>query len=105
MRSGRVVYNSDIMQYGVIRKRLPDKTGVCPLDPITLEEGNHNFVEGMDGWKSVPKDHLVQKWVDFFDTIYDADWYVNTCGCEFDEHYIENPHEVFKALRKIFQCD
>lgn len=38
MRSGRVVYNGDIMQYGVVRKRLPDKIGVCPLDPITLEE-------------------------------------------------------------------
>jgi len=105
MRSGKVVYNGDTMQFGVIRKRLPDKTGVCLLDLITLEEDHHNFVEGMDGWKTVPKDHLVQKWIDFFDILDKADWYVNTCGCEFDEHYIENPHEVFRAIRKLFQCD
>jgi len=53
----------------------------------------------------VPKGHLVQKWIDFFDTLDKAEWYVNTCGCKFDEHYIENPHEVFRAIRKIFQCD
>jgi len=103
MRSGKVVYDSKTMEYGVVRKRLPDKTGVCLLDPITLEESYKTFEEGMEGWKTVPKDHLIQKWVDFFDIVEKADWFINTCGCEVDEHYIENPHAVFKQIRKLFE--
>ncbi len=102
MRNGRVVYNSDTMEFGVVRKRLPDKTGVCPLDPITHEENWKSWTEGTKGWKAVPNGHLVQKWVDFFDIVEDADWYI-TGGCnEIDEHSIEDQDEVFKQIRKLF---
>lgn len=102
MRSGKVVYDNKTMEYGVVRKRLPDKTGVCLLDPITLEESCKTFEEDMRGWKPVPKDHLVQKWVDFFDIVEEADWYIDTPG-EVGEHYIENRHAVFKQIRKLFE--
>lgn len=111
MKSGRVVLNADTSLFGVIRKRAqrladaPPKrmTGVTLIDSVSLEEDYNSWTEGINGWKPVPKDHILQMWVSFFDTVYEADWYINHCeNCEADEHYMEKPHEVFAAMRKIF---
>lgn len=99
----RVVFKPDIIRFGVVRER-NGEPGVCLLDPITLEEVYGNWEAQAKGWITIPRDHLVYKWVNFFETVYGGDWYMNHCeNCECDEYYLEDPHAVFAAVRKLFE--
>lgn len=80
------------------------------VDPIEFNKGQtmRAFGDAEYDWHSLPCDDPRVQYISLFDVIEggEADWYYgiqsgndNTCV---DEAYIENPHEVFRQIRRIF---
>lgn len=93
---------------GEKEKEMHSNYMVTILDPITFRELEDVQLHGSDyDWYDLPiDDPRVQFW-ESMKVIHDADWYItgymdNRESLEVDEHYIENQHEVFEKLRKIF---
>ncbi len=76
------------------------------MDPITFEWDYQNRERSGIEWTTLPKGDPRVQYVELFDTIYGAKWYHSFIGgddnTEINEYYIENPHEVFLKIKKIF---
>jgi len=79
------------------------------LDPVMF--GVTTTVTAISGneydWQSLPINDPRVQYVNLFDVIESADWYHHTTAHDesaiVDEAYIENTHEVFDRIRKIFK--
>ena len=92
-------------------KELGTNYVVDVLDPIDFNkiETVRGFGDEEHDWYRLPRDDpRVQFW-ELFSVIEggDADWYYSIAGigdnAEVDEAYIENKHEVFELVRKLFE--
>ena len=76
------------------------------LDPINFHTTKTVQLVSPDyDWLALPKEDPRVRFIKLFDAIYGADWYYGIPEhCEVDEAYIENPHDVFEQIRKIFEA-
>ena len=79
---------------------------IFPMDPITFDWSYQNRESVGRDWLALPKDDPRVQFVSFFNAIYDAKWHYSFVSAddntEIDEFRIENEHEVFLKIRKIF---
>lgn len=79
---------------------------VIPVDPVTFKEIQEQWQQTSTDWNQLPADDPRVQYVALFKAIYDADWYHGgySDGDDIvvDEAIIENEHEVFNRIRKIF---
>lgn len=79
------------------------------LSPVTLEPDYVvSLLSPNYDWIPLPDSDDRVRFLKLFQAIDDADWYFNVITGndrvegEVEERYIENPHEVFQKIRKIF---
>lgn len=79
---------------------------VFPLDPVDFTWDWKNRLHSTADWRTLPDSDPRVQYMTLFDIIETADWHYGIAGgddnCEVDEAYIENTHEVFRRIRKLF---
>lgn len=77
------------------------------LDPINFTWNYKNREYATTDWTPLPKNDPRVQFMALLDAIESADWYYGIASIDenakVDEAYIENPHEVFRRIKKIFE--
>lgn len=112
-KTGRIGLKKDLGDAGFKDTKWGDGTkewgsnyAIFPMDPITFDWKYQDREPVGKDWVTLPKGDPRVQFVELFDTIYGAKWYHGFTGgddnTEVDEYYIENPHEIFLKIRRIF---
>lgn len=79
---------------------------IFPMDPVMFTWDSKNRVHTTTDWIRLPETDPRVQYVTLFDVIEGglADWKYDTSheDCIVEYAHIENPHEVFQLIRKIF---
>ncbi len=82
---------------------------IIPVDPVTFKE-THNtehWQQVSSDWKQLSKNDPRVQYVALFKIVYDADWshtgYSDGDDIVVDEAFIENEHDTFESIRRIFE--
>jgi len=87
------------------------KVVVNRFNPYTYEESWTEFYEDANMWSPLSDDHMMSKFVKFFDILYDADLEIDaSCtnsrcdgyDTEIGEWYVNNRSELFKEVWELF---
>lgn len=119
----RVVYNGKTGELGLQRclgeagfkdkgwgdglKEWDSNYAVFLLDPVDFTWDIRKRVQSTTDWRELPDSDPRVQFLSLFEVIESADWYYGIAGdedAEVEEASIENTHEVFRLIRKIFEA-
>lgn len=78
------------------------------LDPVLFTWESKNRVQSSTDWRPLPKTDPRVQFMALFQAIDGADWlhtgFAEDEGIVVEEARIENPHEVFRLIKEIFEA-